>query len=285
VGARALIPPTGDRPAAGDDDRSPEGKRLRERAERARDRTRERTDQVRERTEQVRDRTRERTEQVRDRTRELTEPARMTVRRLFGIDRSGPPPPETLQGQPLRPWTIPNVVGMLRLACVPLFLVLALSSDDGTRAVPAILFFLIAATDYLDGFLARLTGQYSRFGTLLDPITDRSLVLAGGIVCWHFDLLPREALALLVARELYTVAGARKALREGVRLQVNWWGRLAVWPLMGGLFAALVGIGTPARVAVIVGVAMAIVASAKYTRDGRRALRERRAANAAALDA
>ncbi|WP_210493082.1 CDP-alcohol phosphatidyltransferase family protein [Patulibacter sp. SYSU D01012] len=274
MGASALSRPTGDRP---EERRDPgtqtpsEARRLRERAEQVRDRTRERKEQVRERTEHVRDRTRERTEQ-----------ARMTVYRLFGIDRSGPPPPQTLPGEPLRIWTIPNVVGLVRLAFVPVFLVLALASDDGTHVLPAVLFAVIAGTDYLDGFLARLTGQYSRFGALLDPVTDRSLVLAGGIVCWSFDLLPRWALAVLVARELYMLVAGRMALGKGLKLQVNWWGRLAVWPTMGALFAALLGVGAPARVALVVGVAMALVAAAKYTRDARRELRGRRAA---ALDA
>ena len=60
---------------------------------------------------------------------------RLTVRRLFGLDRSGPPPPQTLPGQPLRPWTIPNAIGFVRLALIPVFLVVALSSDDGTDAL------------------------------------------------------------------------------------------------------------------------------------------------------
>ncbi|WP_245604230.1 CDP-alcohol phosphatidyltransferase family protein [Patulibacter minatonensis] len=260
--------------------------RTKERTELVRERTRERTEQVRERTEEVRDRAMERTEHVRERTRELTEPARMTVYRLFGIDRSGPPPIETLAGQPLRVWTIPNVVGLIRLAFIPVFLVLALRTDEGTDLVPALVFFAIAASDYLDGFLARLTGQYSRFGTLLDPLTDRALIVAGGVVCWHFDLLPREALAILVVREAYTTDAARRALKKDVRLGVNWWGRLAVWPLMSGLFAALVGVGWPAKVAVVIGVAMAIMATIRYERDGRRQLRERAAAEAtAATDA
>ena len=52
--------------------------------------------------------------------------ARLTFRRLSGLDRSGPPPPETLPGAPLRPWTIPNAIGYVRLALIPVFLVLAL---------------------------------------------------------------------------------------------------------------------------------------------------------------
>ena len=56
---------------------------------------------------------------------------RITKRRLFGIDRSGPPPSQTRSSQPLNPWTIPNAIGYLRLLGIPVFLVLALSSPDG----------------------------------------------------------------------------------------------------------------------------------------------------------
>ncbi|MFA4927514.1 MAG: CDP-alcohol phosphatidyltransferase family protein [Patulibacter sp.] len=237
-------------------------------------------ERTRERTELVRDRTREKGERVRDRTREQTERARMTVYRLFGIDRSGPPPPETLEGEPLRVWTIPNAVGMLRLACIPVFLVLALRSDTGTEALPAILFFAIAWSDYLDGFLARATGQYSRFGALLDPVTDRSLVLAGGIVCWQFELLPRVALAVLVIRELYMLFAGRAAIAQGIKLEINWWGRLAVWPTMSGLFAALVGLTTLGTVLLLVGLAMALIATDRYVREGRRVQQARQAGRA-----
>ena len=62
---------------------------------------------------------------------------------------------------------------------------------------------MIAWSDYLDGMAARVTGQYSRLGALLDPLTDRLLVISGVVVCWHFELLPRWALAVLAARELF----------------------------------------------------------------------------------
>ena len=128
---------------------------------------------------------------------------RVTKRRLFGIDRSGPPPDATLSGQPLNPWTIPNAIGFVRLAAIPVFLVVALSSDDGQDALAVVLFAVIGWADYLDGFAARLTGQYSRLGALLDPIVDRLLVVSGMVVCWHFELLPRWAIALVIARELF----------------------------------------------------------------------------------
>ena len=58
------------------------------------------------------------------------ERAKLTFRRLSGLDRSGPPPPETLPGSPLHPWTIPNAIGYLRLALIPVFLAIAMSSDE-----------------------------------------------------------------------------------------------------------------------------------------------------------
>ena len=70
-----------------------------------------------------------------------------------------------------------------------------------------------------------MTGQYSRLGALLDPLVDRLLVLSGVIVCWHFELLPRWALALLAARELFDARrSCATRMRHGVDLKINWLG-------------------------------------------------------------
>ena len=64
---------------------------------------------------------------------------RKGFRRQFGLDRSGPPPRQTRPGEPLRPWTIPNAVGYIRLAALPVFLYLAFSSGDGRDPAAAVL--------------------------------------------------------------------------------------------------------------------------------------------------
>ncbi len=205
---------------------------------------------------------------------ELPAHRRMSVRRLFGLDRSGPPPPETLSGRPLRPWTVPNAIGFARLALIPVFLAVALSSSDGTSALAATLFAVIGWGDYADGIAARVTRQYSRLGALMDPITDRLLVVSGVVVCWHFELLPRWALAVLAARELLMLALGRYAMTRGVELRINWPGRLAVAPVMGGLFFAIAGLETLGEVLLYVGLALALSATALYVRSGLHELRD-----------
>ena len=193
--------------------------------------------------------------------------------KLLGLDRSGPAPPETAAGRPLRPWTVPNAIGFARLALIPVFLVSAFSSAHGTGALPATLFAVIGWGDYADGIVARLTRQYSRLGALMDPLTDRLLVVSGVVVCWHFQLLPRWALALLAARELAMVALARYGIGRGVELRINWPGRLAVAPVMGSFFFAMVDLKDIGEVVLYVGIALALLASALYVRAGRRAVR------------
>jgi cardiolipin synthase (CMP-forming) len=196
-------------------------------------------------------------------------------RRLFGIDRSGPPPAQTGSDQPLNPWTLPNAIGYTRLAGIPVFLAVALSSDHGRDALAAVLFAVIAWADYLDGFVARLTGQYSRLGALLDPIVDRLLVISGMVVAWRFSILPRWAIAVVVARELFMLALSRYGIRRRVELRINWPGRLGVAPTMGAPFFAMVGVHWLALVMLYVGMSLALLASALYVRRGVSEIRAR----------
>ncbi|WP_051323980.1 CDP-alcohol phosphatidyltransferase family protein [Candidatus Solirubrobacter pratensis] len=198
---------------------------------------------------------------------------KLTFRRLSGLDRSGPPPPQTVAGAPLRPWTVPNFIGYIRLALIPVFLAVELSSESGTDALGAVLFAAIGWSDYLDGIAARVTGQYSRLGALLDPIVDRLLVLSGVVVCWKFELLPRWGLVILAARELLMLVLARIALSRAVDIKINWLGRWGVWPVFGALFFAICGVHWLALTLLYAGLVLTVGASVLYVRDGLRQAR------------
>jgi CDP-diacylglycerol---glycerol-3-phosphate 3-phosphatidyltransferase len=198
----------------------------------------------------------------------------LTFRRLVGLDRSGGPPPQTRRGEPLNPWTIPNAISFIRIGIVPVFLIVGLGSGDGRSGLAFALFALIAWSDYFDGMAARITGQYSRLGALLDPLTDRLLVVSGALVAWHYETLPRWALAVLAARELLMLVLSELALRRGIDLNVNMLGRWAVWPVMSALALALVIDSWVLDLVLYVGLAMTLAATVRYLQDGIREIRK-----------
>ncbi len=165
----------------------------------------------------------------------------------------------------------------MRLALIPVFLVVALSSRDGRDALAATLFAVIGWGDYADGIAARVTRQYSRLGALMDPVTDRLLIVCGVVVDWRFAAA--AALGAGGARSLASWRcwrSARYGLSRGVDLRINWPGRLAVAPVMGGLFFPMTGLLRLGEVLLYVGLALALVALALYVRSGAAQLRERR---------
>ncbi len=200
----------------------------------------------------------------------------LTFRRFAGLDRSGPPPPETLPDAPLRPWTIPNAIGLLRLILIPVFILLAWNAGGASLSAAAV-YAVVAWGDYADGIAARVTGQYSRLGAMLDPLIDRLLVIAGVVVCWRFELVPIALLAALIAREVLVLIGGSYALRRGVQLEINWWGRWGVWPAMGGLFLGICGAPLAATIMLAVGLLLLVIATIQYYRSARIVLAQRTA--------
>jgi phosphatidylglycerophosphate synthase len=163
----------------------------------------------------------------------------------------------------------------VRLALLPVFLAFAFSSGDGQSATAVTIYGVVAWSDYFDGIAARVTGQYSRLGALLDPLVDRLLVITGVVVCWHFELLPRWALLVLAVRELLMLAIVRVGLRHGLDLNVNWLGRLGVWPVMSALFFAMAGLETVGEICLYAGLVLVLGSTGMYLREGVRQLRKR----------
>jgi len=194
----------------------------------------------------------------------------LTAWRLLGLDRSGGPPAATRKGQPLRPWTIPNAIGFVRLGLIPVLVAFAFAAEDGRSLTAALIFCFVSLTDYLDGIVARATGQYSRLGALLDPLVDRVLIVSGVVVAWTFDLLPHWALALLAAREVFMLVASELALRRGIDLNINMVGRWAVWPTMFSIFLSMLS-DTPVAFALLaIGLVLSYVATAISIREARR---------------
>ena len=96
--------------------------------------------------------------------------------------------------------TIPNLLSVLRLAGVPLMLWLLLGPREDGWAI--VVLAVGGITDWLDGKLARILGQNSRLGALLDPAVDRLYILAALLALGMREIVPWWAVALLVSRDL-----------------------------------------------------------------------------------
>src|SRR6202035_3278211 len=97
---------------------------------------------------------------------------------------------------------------------------------------------------------------------------DRLLVISGMAVAWNFELLPRWAIAVVVARELFMLALSRYALARGAEIKINWPGRLGVAPTMGAPFFAMAGVHWLALVMLYAGMALALSATVMYLHSG-----------------
>jgi cardiolipin synthase (CMP-forming) len=163
-----------------------------------------------------------------------------------------------------RVFTLPNALSLLRLFMVPLVVALLLARSD---ALGAAFFVLAAATDFLDGRIARRAGP-TRLGRILDPVADRLMLSSVAVVLAVRGLLPAWAVAILVGRDLLALAGS---LVVGSKIRVNRVGKAATAVLMGAV--ALVVIIPGAAVGEIMfyaGFGLSIVAGLVYIRSVRR---------------
>ncbi|NHC14274.1 CDP-alcohol phosphatidyltransferase family protein [Motilibacter deserti] len=138
--------------------------------------------------------------------------------------------------------TVPNLLSLARLLGVPLFLWLILAEHDGWAL--AVLAFS-GVSDWLDGKLARLLGQTSRLGALLDPAADRLYILATLVGLTIRDVIPLWLTVALVARDLFT-SGLLLVLRRhghGV-IAVHFLGKAATANLLYAFPLLLLGDGT-----------------------------------------
>ncbi len=143
-----------------------------------------------------------------------------------------------------RIFTIPNILSFIRLLLVPVFLVLILRGDDGL----ALLVLVVSSvTDYLDGVLARVLGQVSRLGQLLDPAADRLFIFSALIGLAVRGVIPWWLLAVIASRDvMLLVLGIILANHGYGPLPVHHLGKVATFCLFYALPILMIGQAFPA---------------------------------------
>ncbi len=185
--------------------------------------------------------------------------------------------------------TLPNLITLVRLLCIPLFLYLLFVRD--ARLGAAILLGALGATDWVDGYAARHLHQVSSFGKAFDPTVDRLLLITGVLSIIIADGCPLWFGIVVVAREIILSAWVVSIMALGAkRMDVTWWGKAGTFGIMIAFPAFLAasdeGISeglqrffeVVAWCAAIPGLVCAMIAFVGYFPAGVVALREGRAA-------
>jgi CDP-diacylglycerol--glycerol-3-phosphate 3-phosphatidyltransferase len=130
---------------------------------------------------------------------------------------------------------VPNALTVLRLALIPVFIVIIATAEGGHSWAAAIVFASAGVTDQIDGWLARRWHVESEFGRIADPLADRLMIDVAIVALWLHGRLPWPALAVILVRDVVLVGGYKLLQPRGLQLEVNELGKVATW----GLYASL----------------------------------------------
>jgi cardiolipin synthase len=177
--------------------------------------------------------------------------------------------------------TVPNLLSLFRILLIPVFVALIL--HRGTEAAGLLLLGGVVATDWIDGYIARHTGQVSSVGKVLDPVADRLALIAALVAMVARGVFPLWAALLVIVRDgLILLAGLVLLVGLKVRLEVRWIGKAATFGLMCGIPLVAWGnfglslhrIALPAGWALFgIGILLYYVATAIYAADVARSVR------------
>jgi cardiolipin synthase (CMP-forming) len=129
--------------------------------------------------------------------------------------------------------TVPNALSAIRILLIPAFV--ALLASEGTRLAGFLLLGAVVSTDWVDGVVARRTGQVTELGKLLDPLADRLAMAAALVTFVVLDLFPLWAALVVLIRDAVVLAVAVWLwLTGGPRIDVRPIGKYATFTLMWG---------------------------------------------------
>jgi CDP-diacylglycerol--glycerol-3-phosphate 3-phosphatidyltransferase len=169
---------------------------------------------------------------------------------------------------------LPNALTILRFAAIPVFLVLFLGAGDGPAWGAGAFFGGAAATDQIDGYLARRWQVESRFGKVADPLADRLMIVTAILAMWGTGRIPLLAALIVLGRDALLIVGYKLVVPRGYEFDVTFLGKVATWVLYASLSIVLVtreGTAWP-QVLLWAGIVLALLAGIQYVLRARREL-------------
>ncbi len=147
---------------------------------------------------------------------------------------------------------IANKLTILRLALVPVFVILMLVGSRSAAILGAIVFTIASFTDFLDGHLARKYNLVTTFGKFLDPLADKVLTISGFIILVEQGIIPAWGVIIIMARELAITGFRIIAASESITIAASPFGKLKTITQLASLIALLFSPPIPQGIGVFI---------------------------------
>lgn len=134
---------------------------------------------------------------------------------------------------------LPNSITLLRILLIPVFVWLYLEPTPERALWAGLVFSAAAFTDFLDGYLARRSGQITNLGKLLDPVADKLLVASGLILLVQVQQVAVWLAIVMIARELIVTGARAVAAKEGFIVPADSLGKFKVVGQIGGILCLI----------------------------------------------
>lgn len=150
--------------------------------------------------------------------------------------------PDTAPLTPLvKFWCTANKLSLLRVAAIPLLIILMYDQTKTTNLLAALFFAFASLTDWIDGFWARHFNQVSPAGQILDPLADKLLVMSALIMLVRFDCVAGWLAILIIGREITITTVRGIAATEGVIMAASQMGKWKTTLQTSGIVGLLLG--------------------------------------------
>jgi CDP-diacylglycerol--glycerol-3-phosphate 3-phosphatidyltransferase len=156
------------------------------------------------------------------------------------------------------PLNLPNALTLLRILAVPVVVVALLGETPNGDVIAAIVFALAAATDGLDGYIARSRESITTFGKLMDPLADKLLIIGALLSLVSLNRLEAWIAMVIIAREVAVTILRTIAAERGLVIAASWLGKAKTVLQIAAVIALIATNPAPAWVDILVYVALVV---------------------------
>lgn len=134
---------------------------------------------------------------------------------------------------------LPNMITLFRVFLIPIFIVVYFSNPDKNLIYSVVIFFIAGFSDFLDGYLARKNNQVTTFGTVMDPLADKLMLLTVMTSYAYTQVVPYSIFILVLIKEVLMIVGGYIVYKWGIINPANKLGKFVTFSFYIGILVLM----------------------------------------------